>query len=393
MKTRKNLTMTGVAVAIAATGGPLAIAGIDAGGSPIKTGGSITQFGSIYVNGARYDTSDALFIIDGRLGDESELHIGQVVSLYGSIDEAGDSGVAWLVYYDDDIEGPVASVDAAAGRMTVLGQTVLVDETTAFALASGAQSLDALTENDSVAVSGFSDADGNLLATWIGDAGGAASQELTARVTAADPDGLSFAINGLIVDYGAANLYDFASGAPDVGDFVEIAGTLDSASGRFLAGHVWSAAGTAAAATDSRGALEGYVTARPGLTRFEIDGQPVQLSWSTDYENGWFFDLGLNARVEVEGHYDADGALIAERIEFEAAPDVLIDGTVDAVIDDVVYVDGMALRVTPETAFEDDSDSDERRFGAGNLDAGDQVAIQAYSSGGEMIATRLERDD
>ena len=391
MKTRNILTMTGVAVAIAAASGPLAVAGIDAGGSPISTGGAITQFSSIYVNGARYDTSNALFIIDGRIGDESELYVGQVVSLYGSIDDAGANGVAWVVYYDDDIEGPIASVDAAANRMTVLGQTVLVDETTTIALASGARSLDALSEDDGVAVSGFRNADGHLVATWIGDAGSAASQEVSGRVTAADPDGQSFAVNGLAVDYAAANLYDFATGGPGIGDGVEIAGSFDDASGRFVAEHVWSTDSMVAPITDVRGELEGYITARSGLTRLEINGQPVQLTWSTDFEDGWFFDLALDAKVEVEGHYDAEGVLIAERIEFESAPNVQIAGTVDAVIENVVYVDGMPLHVTPETVFEDDSD--ERRFGAHSLEAGDEVEIQAYSSDGEMIAIHLERDD
>lgn len=385
--------MTGVAVAIAAAGGPLATAGIDAGGSPIKTGGSITQIGSIYVNGARYDTSNALFIIDGRIGDESELHVGQVVSLYGTIDDAGDNGVAWIVYYDDSLQGPVAGVDAAAGQMTVLGQTVLVDETTAFELRSDAKSLDGLSANDAIAVSGFEDADGNIVATWIGDAASAASQELNGRVTAADPESLSFAINGLSVDYAAANVYDFATGAPGIGDAVEISGTLDAASGRFVAEHVWSANATVSEVADTRGALEGYITARSGLTRFEVGGAPVRVAWSTAYENGWFFGLQLNSKVEVEGRYDSDGVLVADRVEFEQAPDVRIDGTVDAVIGDVVYVDGIAVRVTLETAFEDDSDSDERRFGTSSLEAGDQVTIQASSSGGAMIATRLERDD
>lgn len=393
MKTRKNSTMTGVAVAIAAAIGPPAIAGIDAGGSPITTGGSITQFGSIYVNGARYDTSNALFIIDGRVGDESELDIGMVVSVYGTIDDAGDNGVAWVVHYDDNVEGPVDSVDAAAGRLTVLGQTILVDETTTFALASGAQSLHAVSEDDNVAVSGFSDADGNIVATWIGDAGSTASQELTGRVTAADPEGLSFAINGLSVDYAAANLYDFATGGPDIGDAVEIAGRFDDANGHFVAEHVWSADENVSEVADTRGELEGYITARPDLTRFEIDGSMVQVAWSTAFENGWFFGLELNRKVEVEGRYDAAGVLIADRIAFEEAPDVEIDGTVDAVIDDVVYVDGIAVRVTLETAYEDDSDSDDRRFGAADLEAGDEVHILANSSGGEMIAIRLERDD
>ena len=74
MNAKKLLILTGVAIVIAASGASqLANAGIDAGGKPGSSKGSIHRFGSVYVNGVRFKTDNVVFIIDGRLGDESEL--------------------------------------------------------------------------------------------------------------------------------------------------------------------------------------------------------------------------------------------------------------------------------------------------------------------------------
>ena len=82
MNAKKLLVLTGVAIVIAASGSSqLANAGIDAGGRPGSSTGSVNRIGSIYVNGVRFNTDNAVFIIVGRLGDESELDVGQVVSV------------------------------------------------------------------------------------------------------------------------------------------------------------------------------------------------------------------------------------------------------------------------------------------------------------------------
>ena len=56
-------------------------------------------------------------------------------------------------------------------------------------------------------------------------------------------------------------------------------------------------------------------------------------------------------------------------------------------------VDGRQVFVTPDTAYEDNSDDDDRRFHLNAMRTGDYVTVQGYRSGTDLTATRVERDD
>ena len=92
--------------------------------------GPITGFGSVIVNGTQFDTATATVTMDDGPGTVSDLKIGMVVSIGGSIDR--DTGLAQAneIRFVDDAEGPITSIDRAAGSFVVLGRTVFVDEIT-----------------------------------------------------------------------------------------------------------------------------------------------------------------------------------------------------------------------------------------------------------------------
>ncbi len=93
-------------------------AGIDRGGIVTATG-AITGFGSVHVNGVHYVTTGATITIDDNPGTESDLRVGQVVRIEGRIEQDGINGTATRVIFDDEVEGPVQSIDLAdfaAGR-------------------------------------------------------------------------------------------------------------------------------------------------------------------------------------------------------------------------------------------------------------------------------------
>ena len=138
---------------------PPATGGIDRGGVAV---GPIDGFGSVIVNGIRFDTSDTQFSIDDGVGGQDDLSVGQVVIVRGSIDDDGLNGTADSVEYDDAVEGPIdaGSIDLAAGTFSVLGQRVRVTTTTVFDDSIQPQSLDGLAEGDVVEISGLPDADG-----------------------------------------------------------------------------------------------------------------------------------------------------------------------------------------------------------------------------------------
>ncbi len=111
-------------------------AGVSAGiGGTGIVSGTITGFGSVHVNGNRYDTSSSQFIVDGASGagiGQDDLAVGMVVRLEVETQDGAYTGKALKVIYDDEIEGPVAavSIPVDGGRtFSVFGKTIAIDET------------------------------------------------------------------------------------------------------------------------------------------------------------------------------------------------------------------------------------------------------------------------
>ena len=117
--------------------------------------GPISTFGSVVVNGVRYDTSSATFTINGAAGSESDLRVGQVVTVNGTIDDNDVDGSADDVNFDDNVKGPIQSIDIAGSQIVVLGQTVLISPETSFDDSISPASIEGLNVDDIVEVSGL----------------------------------------------------------------------------------------------------------------------------------------------------------------------------------------------------------------------------------------------
>src|SRR3979411_1792526 len=110
---RKFTTIVAAAVLLlAAWGGPPRLAGIQGSGSG-GASGPITGFGSIFVNGVEYATSNAQIRIDDQPGAESQLLVGEVVTVTGSVNSDGKTGTATQVTFSSDVAGPTTGVDIA----------------------------------------------------------------------------------------------------------------------------------------------------------------------------------------------------------------------------------------------------------------------------------------
>ena len=94
--------------------------------------GPITTFGSIVVNGVRYETNSSTFTINDTAGTQDDLKVGHIVSVSGTIDSNGTTGSATQVTFDDSVKGPVESIDLVSNRLVVLGQTVIISPDTSF---------------------------------------------------------------------------------------------------------------------------------------------------------------------------------------------------------------------------------------------------------------------
>jgi len=365
----------------------------------VVSAGVITGFGSVIVNGVRFDTASASFTVDDNPGGQDDLAVGDVVTIRGRINDDGRTGTATTVVGSDAVEGPVGSIDLAAGTLVVAGQEVITDADTSFDDNIPGASLAGLAVGQFVEVAGFFDAGGAIRATRIERKAAGGVAEVHGTVSALQP-GVSFALNGLTVDYTGAAVDDCTGGQLADGLRVEVKGTTFSG-GALVATRVeceGTASGGDAGASGDRREIEGLVTRFVSLTDFDVAGRPVTTTPTTVYDRGSAADVALNAKVEVEGTRDAAGVLVARKVSIRRASYVRITATVDALDASArtLTVLGITVAVDSLTRLEDKSDADVGSFSFADLRVGDYVELRGAelpAGSGQVLASRLERED
>ncbi|MGD8560838.1 MAG: DUF5666 domain-containing protein, partial [Gammaproteobacteria bacterium] len=174
------------------------------------TVGEINGFGSIYVNGTKFNTDQATVTIDGIDDDETNLAVGMVVTVKGSVNTNGTTGTANEVTTKTEVKGVVLGVDFGAKTLNVMHQTVKYSNDTHFKSEVGGITVidDLVTEDTVVSVSGFSDGQGDIYATYIKaiGAGGTASEVklngIVTNVNGTETSG-SFLIGDMDITYQA----------------------------------------------------------------------------------------------------------------------------------------------------------------------------------------------
>jgi hypothetical protein len=367
------------------------VAGIDGTGSSRGiVVGTINGFGSVIVNGVHFDTSNATFTIDGQLGTQSDLSAGDVVLVQGTIDSSHVNGSAESVSFDDNVEGPIDSIDLPNNSLVVMGQTVLVNDGTSFDDDITPRSLQGLKVDDVVEVSGFVNASDDIVATRIEREQLGGEFEVTG-VVQAPVTATRFNINALVVDYGTAMINDFATGAPSDGDRVEVKGSSFVA-GVLVATEVEFKGPEIDLDDVDRVEIEGLITDFVSATEFKVAGQPTTTNGQTEFEHGTVLDLADDVEVEVEGQL-VSGILVADEVEFHQPHNIRIEAPV-AVTDGTLSLLGITVVTNAVTRFEDDSDADLETFGLGDINGGDFLEIRGFEEpSGTVVATRVERDD
>ncbi len=127
--------------------------GFIAGGGIDGTGlgsGSISSFGSIFVNDIEYDTDNAEIFINGEVGSIEQLKLGMYVDVFGPQDVATATGTAKRVEYRDILRGPIKYINEDASFIRLLGLGVrLSDKTQIY----GVESAQALKVGDVIRIS------------------------------------------------------------------------------------------------------------------------------------------------------------------------------------------------------------------------------------------------
>lgn len=359
--------------------------------------GAITGFGSVFVNGVRFDVSGATIRKDGIASTQSALRVGEIVELRGRIDERTGAAVADSIDQDNEVEGPITSIDATAQTFVVLSHTVRVTPETSFDDSLGT-SFAALTVGLEVEVSGMPDASGNIVATRIeARHPGGTRFEAHGRIAELDAVTHKFKIGNLVIDYTSAVLQDFGSTQLANGLHVEVKGSLRNSAGELVATRI-ELRNPEPTSGSFRREIEGLVTRFVSATDFDVAGRAVTTTSSTVFEGGTAADLALNAKVEAEGTINASGVLVAVKIQFKRGNNAGLAGVVDAVTADstgftgTISVLGVTITVDSNTRIEDKSDAHMESFRLSNIQVGDYVRVRGTEAAAlQLTASRLER--
>jgi hypothetical protein len=388
--TRGLTTFTGAGFLLALTLFAFAAdAGINGGG---RMRGTITAFGSIFVNGVEYEMTTAQVHVDDNPGVESDLAVGQVVTVDGFVNDDGVTGRADIVEYESDVRGSIAIVDVGTTSFTVLGQTVRVDSGTRFDAAFVPANFSALRAGQIVEVSGYRNSVGQLVATFIGRED-APDDRVVGLVTGLNEAIYRFSVNGLVVDYSSAMMVEpgLANGA-----LVEVEGPR--ASGGVLQARTIELEVENLQGDDGASAgLEGIVTR--GLLNgvFELNAQDVVVTSATRFVFGKRTDLKPDVRVEVEGRFDANGRIAATKVKFEYEDDAYAWATVEAInlTKKTVSLSGLIVTLDATAKIEDKSSIGLKPFALRNLQVGDTVEVRGLESRlpRNVRAFELRRDD
>ena len=311
--------LAATAVFTACGGGGSADAGATGASSITPTAftqGTITGFGSIVVNGVRFDESAASVSDDaGNASTAQALRLGMRVEVdHADVDARASTARAAAVRYGSLVLGPVASVDAAGNSLTVLGQVVDISRSTVFSetLAAG---LSALAVGAVIEVHGLADAaTGHVSATRVEAASSATRYKLRGSVAGLNTSAKTFNIGAAAISYATLASTAVPSNLADgVALRVELASVQ---SGGFWVASALGVKGPRGEHGNGLGGhVRGKITAFTSSSSFTLDGVVVDASGASfpDGSSG----LALGVEVEVDGTV-SKGVLVANKVSIES---------------------------------------------------------------------------
>lgn len=271
------------------------------GGTGIYTQGSISGFGSVILNGIRFDDTAATVQVDGVTATSAALRLGMVAAVQGERGADVTLGTASSIEVWSVAQGGVSQV--ISGQFTLAGMTVQTDSATVF---DGLSSDASLGSGMRVTVWGLqAGADGrSWKATRVLQPATNTTVVSTGLVSVA---GSQRSLNGLL-------LTGSVVGNLTAGQLVRVQGTLSSDGDSLEVASFKLQSPAAGSQPQGEIEIEGLVTAMPSASRLMLGSIEV------DTRSAIYSPLGaqitLGARVEVYGTWQ-QGVIQATKVELE----------------------------------------------------------------------------
>ena len=337
-------------------GGGSGVAGVGSGGTGAFSLGTITGFGSVIVNGKRFDDSNAAVSDDDGPRSRADLKLGMVVKVQGSMavtaststslstsvststlaGTATATATASSVMFDSALLGPVTRIDVASRTLVVLGQQVALPAVAVLG-ASLPLGLASIQPGQVVEVHGFLNAATGVLQASLIERLGSASPpayfKLSGQIANLQGSAKTLQIgpiNPISISY--ANLPASSLPSPLANGVVVKIRLLPQTP---LPGGDWTATRLTLVGGDAphantdgdRAEVEGLISAVSSATQFSVGGVRVDARNARAPDGSASIVAG--ARAEVKGVF-AGGTLAATDVEIKQAlvKDIELHGTV-----------------------------------------------------------------
>lgn len=385
-----------LSLCLAACGNDNEVAGIDASGAPVTSStGTIDGFGSVIVNGVRYDSSQSAILVNGETGNENDLRVGYRVKITGTQED--DSGVAETIEFRPDLVGNITQIDIAKEQIIVLGQTIQITNTTIFDIAITPNSIEGLSVGERILISGQTDNNGVITATRIERS--VQTHQINGFISQLNEANSRFMIRNITIDYSAAMFNDIEDNQLANGMHVSIRGSVNNAE-LFNAQYI-KGIDDRFGDNIEQAKVEGFITRFTSATDFDVDGITCTTTTQTNYEDGSQTQLTLGAAVEITGSVNALGILVGQKIEFDRTDNNHVEGQVTAinlntngaVTTGTFNIGNTSIQTTTSTRYEDKSDSEIKRFNLSFIQVGDFLHVSGYTRDTIFVATKIERKD
>ncbi len=381
--------LAGLLAACGSEGAPsVSASGSGSGSGSASASGTITGFGSVFVNGKKFETRGSSFTVDGQSGSQSDLKVGMTVTVNGSLN--GNERSASTVLQKDAVEGLVQSVASDGLSLVVMGQTVLVDDATLIDdNIPGRNVRNLVAGTDHVEVNGHIRSNGVIQATVIERKLVNVTPEVRGFVSNHSAGSSTFRIGNLSVNYSGADISDMSipNGNNWDGRFVEAKGAnFNSVSTTLFATKVEPENQGIGQAIDEL-EVEGFVTQAGTPTgsslEFTIGTTPVRTTNNTEFRGGTVDEIVVGAKMSAEGRFDGS-TLIAKHVKFQDS--VRLEGDIATIGSNAFTINGL-----PGVSVRVNSQTDLRGISLGALSPGDHVRVRGRVGGTASVsATRVE---
>jgi Domain of unknown function (DUF5666) len=304
----------GLLIALAACGGGGGggggIAGVGSGGTGSFSVGTVTGFGSVFVNGLRYDDSLASVSDEDGARSSADLKLGMIVKVQGSV--SSGAAAASSIMFDSELLGPVSAFNSGGKAFTILGQKVLVDDSTVFD-ATLPLGIGSVKVGQVLEVHGFvNTATNELQATQVELKTSTKKYKITGIVNKLQTSAKTFQIDKELISYAGLSGSDIPANLAD-GLLLKVRLAPSGPTTTWTATRLTTVVNTSLKDQDEA-EVEGLITSATAANQFTVGSVSVDAR-SASFPNGTI-SLVVGARVEAKGRV-TNGVLLATQVTLE----------------------------------------------------------------------------